>query len=135
MSDDEKTVRYNAVYEQLEFVPMRTPERLSRAIFDALDPGIAEAVAILQWHGIETCQSCEGAQYNALTKTWSGAGHCYPEPTVDFIDTPGAGMRAVGIAVMYGLPVAELRSKWSIVDGAIAERVGQLIFNQSIRQK
>jgi hypothetical protein len=110
--------RYRQVYDRLEFVPHRAPKRLSRGFFESLDSGIAEAVAILDWHGIETCQSCQG-----------GLGHSYPEPTVDFIGDAGAGMRALGIATMYALPVVELRQKWRVEHGRPVEMVWQLVFD------
>jgi hypothetical protein len=108
---------WEQVYAGLEFVPHRAPERLSRAFFDSLDPGIAMAVAILNWYEIETCQSCQG-----------GPGHSYPEPTVDFLGDIDAGMRALGIATMYGLPVTELRRKWAVEHGQPVELVWQLVF-------
>lgn len=45
-----------------------------------LDPGIAEAVKILNRFGIETFESCQG-----------GKGHSYPEPTFAFtVNSPKA---------------------------------------------
>jgi len=71
-----------------------------------LDLGIRKAVLQLQSCGIETFESCEG-----------GPGHAYPEPTVRFHGTPEAGWRAVAVCLAYGLPVAELRRVWDILEG------------------
>jgi hypothetical protein len=108
---------YEQVYERLDFVPHRAPERIPRAFFDELDSGIAATVAILRWHGVETCQSCQG-----------GPGHSYPEPTVDFVGDDGAGMRALGIATMYGLRVQALRRSWNVQNSQLFEVVWQLVF-------
>lgn len=77
-----------------------------------IDEGIEHYVNVLQAEGIETCQSCEG-----------GAGHSYPEPTVDFRGDQGEGPRAVAVALTHGLPILELRRTWEIRDG---EMVGPL---------
>src|SRR4051812_8626442 len=71
-----------------------------------LDPGIERAVRLLQQHGIETYESCEG-----------GPGHSYPEPTIRFHGVPEAGWRALAVCFAHGLPVAELRRVWVILDG------------------
>ncbi len=70
-----------------------------------IDPGIAAAVIALRRAGIETFESCEG-----------GEGHAYPEPTVRFYGRKADGMRAMAIAMEAGLPVAELRRVWPIID-------------------
>lgn len=70
-----------------------------------IDPGIRQAVKILQDHNIETCESCEG-----------GPGHAYPEPTVAFYGTPEAGWRAVAACLASGLPILSLRRVWDILD-------------------
>ena len=66
-----------------------------------IDPGIADAVAILQRNGVETFESCEG-----------GTGHAFPEPTVRFYGTPAAGPRALAVCMDHGLPVLSLRRVW-----------------------
>lgn len=71
-----------------------------------VDPGIREIVATLRRAGIETFESCEG-----------GPGHAFPEPTVRFFGGAGEGFRAFAAATKEGLPVAELRRVWPIVDG------------------
>ena len=70
-----------------------------------IDPGIRQAVKLLQEHGIETCESCDG-----------GPGHSYPEPTVAFYGTPEAGWRAVAICLAYALPVMSLRRVWDVLE-------------------
>jgi hypothetical protein len=66
-----------------------------------IDPGIAEAVSILQQSGVETFESCEGAD-----------GHAFPEPTIRFYGTPAAGPRALAVCMDHGLPVLALRRVW-----------------------
>jgi hypothetical protein len=66
-----------------------------------IDPGIAEAVSILQQSGVETFESCEG-----------GSGHAFPEPTIRFYGTPAAGPRALAVCMDHGLPVMALRRVW-----------------------
>jgi hypothetical protein len=72
---------------------------------EGIDPGIEKAVRLLQAHGVETFESCEG-----------GPGHAYPEPTVRFHGTPEAGWRAVAIVLAHGLPVGALRRVWDILE-------------------
>jgi len=71
-----------------------------------LDAGIRQAVLALRRHGIATFESCQG-----------GAGHAYPEPTVRFSGTVSEGYRALAAAMDEGLPVAELRRVWPVLDG------------------
>lgn len=71
-----------------------------------LDAGIRRYVAILRSQGIETFQSCEG-----------GEGHAYPEPTIEFHGGPHEGPRAIGVALAFALPAAELRRVWSMQNG------------------
>lgn len=71
-----------------------------------IDRGIARAVEILDRHGIETFESCEG-----------GPGHAYPEPTIRFHGVPEAGWRALSVCLAHGLPAAHLRRVWDILDG------------------
>ncbi len=87
-----------------------------------LDPGIVEAVRILQEHGVETCQSCEG-----------GEGHAYPKPTVEFLaGDAGAGFKALGVAFTYGLPVSELSLFWSVQDGKPTGPYWKLTFTEKL---
>jgi hypothetical protein len=86
--------------------PPRTPEPpAARRVPGQIDPGIRQAVARLQAHGIETCESCEGSP-----------GHAYPEPTVAFYGGPDAGWRALAVCLAYGLPVRSLRRVWAVLD-------------------
>lgn len=72
---------------------------------EMLDGGIGKFVERFRLCGIETFESCEG-----------GKGHAYPEPTIRFHGTPEAGWRAVGACLAYGLPIAELRRVWEVLD-------------------
>jgi hypothetical protein len=100
-----------------EHCPGRTPfrpdpENLDRAqnlqFEPPLDEGIREIVITLLSNGIETFESCEG-----------GVGHSFPEPTVRFEGGSSEGLRALSVALENGLPVAELRRTWGMVDGSI----------------
>jgi hypothetical protein len=88
-------------------LPLRVPDEPAPCppIPGEIDPGIRQAVQLLQDHGIETCESCEG-----------GTGHAYPEPTVAFWGTPEAGWRAVAVCLAYGLPVRSLRRVWDVLE-------------------
>ena len=76
-----------------------------KAVLCTLDPGIKQAVEILQAEGIETFESCEG-----------GTGHAFPEPTIRFHGHPAAGWRALALCLTYGLPVLCLRRTWYVCD-------------------
>ena len=86
------------------------PEAIQRARDDfasvRLDEGICEAVAILVANGVETYESCEG-----------GPGHAFPKPTIRFEGQTSEGFRVLSIALENGLPVADLRRVWSVMDG------------------
>jgi hypothetical protein len=71
-----------------------------------IDKGIAREVRVLWENGVETFESCEG-----------GKGHPFPEPTVRFFGGQAEGFRALGIALLHGLRVSELRRYWSVEDG------------------
>jgi hypothetical protein len=71
-----------------------------------LDRGIASAVQILQDHGIETYESCEG-----------GPGHAYTEPTICFHGADAAGWRALATCFSYYLPVLALQRVWYVQNG------------------
>jgi hypothetical protein len=93
--------------------PLRSdPNNLERArneVFEPpLDTGIKDIVLTLLRNGVETFESCEG-----------GVGHSFPEPTVRFEGDSSEGLRALSVALAHGLPVAELRRTWGIVDGLI----------------
>jgi hypothetical protein len=102
---------------QCENCPSKTPfrpdpERIQKARnleFDPpLDDGIREIVITLASNGVETFESCEG-----------GRGHSFPLPTVRFEGSSAEGLRALSVALANGLPVAELRRTWGLIDGAI----------------
>lgn len=71
-----------------------------------LDRGISYAVKVLRDSGIETFESCVG-----------GEGHAFLEPTVRFHGGPEVGFMAVSFAMKHGLPVADLRRYWEVIDG------------------
>jgi hypothetical protein len=71
-----------------------------------LDPAISYAVKVLRDGGIETFESCEG-----------GDGHAFHEPTIRFHGGPHEGFRALACALAHGLPVADVRRYWQVVDG------------------
>lgn len=87
---------------------------------DDIDAGILHYVNILRVGGIETCQSCQG-----------GPGHCYEEPTVDFLGDRAAGPLAVGVALTYGLPVSELRRVWRMYQGEMTDPVWSMTFKHN----
>lgn len=85
-----------------------------------LDKGIEQSVMLLREHDVETFESCEG-----------GPGHAYPEPTIAFHGAPEVGWRALSVCLAHGLPVAELRRVWNVLDGH--EPTGphwHIVFNQ-----
>jgi hypothetical protein len=89
-------------------------------IFESpLDPGIRHYVGVLVAGGVETFESCEG-----------GEGHSMPEPTVRFHGTQSEGFRALAVARENGLPVADLRRYWSMIDGELTGPYWELTFRQ-----
>jgi hypothetical protein len=70
------------------------------------DHAIRHIVEALREEGVETFESCEG-----------GPGHAFAEPTVRFHGDREEGFRALACAIRHGLPVAELRRYWQVVDG------------------
>lgn len=70
------------------------------------DPGIRAVVASLVAAGVETYESCEG-----------GPGHAFAVPTVRFHGERSEGFRALAVCQSLGLPVAELRRVWAVLDG------------------
>lgn len=76
------------------------------SIESALDYGIRDAVLIMRKNGIETFESCQG-----------GNGHAYFEPTIRFHGQRDEGWRALAVAQMVNLKVAELRRIWPVIDG------------------
>ena len=71
-----------------------------------LDRWISYAVKVLRDGGVETYEACEG-----------GRGHSYREPAVRFHGVRGDGLKALALALAFGLPVRELRRFWSIDNG------------------
>lgn len=84
-----------------------------------LDPGIREAVEVLDRHHVETFESCEG-----------GIGHTYPDPTVRFHGESYEGLRALAAALQAGLPVHELNRVWRVQDGEVTGPWWELVFRK-----
>ena len=74
----------------------------------AIDDGIRHAVLILRSGGVETFESCQG-----------GDGHPRPEPVVKFHGSSWAGYHAFAVAMEHGLPVADLRRVYGVVEGQL----------------
>ena len=88
-------------------VPLASMLDRPQETFDPpLDPGIRSAVLALRDAGIDTFESCEG-----------GPGHAYPVATVRFRGNAAEGWKALAAAKNCGLPVAELRRVWPLIDG------------------
>lgn len=85
---------------------MTTARKTAADFSSPLDPGIAEAVIVLDEAGVETFESCQG-----------GEGHAFPEPTVRFHGGPAEGLRALSVVLAAGLPVSSLRRTQPIIDG------------------
>ena len=82
------------------------------------DSGIAPFVKVLQAHGIETYESCEG-----------GPGHDSPEPTIRFHGGQPEGLKAVYIAMTWGpLPISKLRRMWSLTEGELEGPTWEMTF-------
>ncbi len=71
----------------------------------AIDPLILPAVKILNNHGFETFESCQG-----------GEGHCYHEPTVRFFGDEFSLIRAYETCRCYGLNVSAAKRVFMKVD-------------------
>ena len=105
------------------------PVRYDLPRFDpvpGLDEGIEGWVNLLRYHGIETCQSCIG-----------GAGHAYPEPTIEFLGNPHIGWWVVAVATMAkemdGLRPYRLDRSWHLEDGDPVDPVWRLVLIQAER--
>ena len=100
---------------------MADPEKLARAraldFEPPLDEGIRDIVLTLIAQGVQTCESCEG-----------GKGHSYPEPTVRFEGDESEGLRAVAVALAYGMRVARLRRVWAVTNGALHGPWWEMVF-------
>ena len=105
--------------------PSRTGVRPSREDWLAsLDPGVAPYVDVLDAHGIETYESCEG-----------GEGHSYAEPAIRFYGVRGEGFRALAVALQHGLPVREIRQRWSVdQDGHPHGPNWEIVFSRPARE-
>jgi hypothetical protein len=72
-----------------------------------LDLGIAHVVDLLQQRGaplgVGLVESCDASP-----------GHCYPDPTVRIVGSPGAAWHAVAILLDHALPLRDLAQVWPI---------------------
>lgn len=87
-----------------------------------VDPGILHIVEMLRSEGVETFESCEG-----------GSGHTFAQPTVRFHGDRDEGFRALACALRHGLPVAELRRYWQVVDGEPRGPHWEMTFHPALR--
>lgn len=98
------------------------PDRFADGRLDpdsGLDIGIRHYVLVLRSQGVETCQSCQG-----------GPGHTYNEPTIEFHGEAGEGLRALGAALIYGLPVENLRREWHVRGGELHGPIWTMTFHK-----
>ena len=75
-----------------------------------IDAGILPAVEILNKHGFETFESCQG-----------GEGHSFPEPTVRFLGSEFDLIRAYEICECYGLTVLAAKRVYKKADVYISK--------------
>lgn len=73
--------------------------------YPPLDPGIEQAVKILNKNGIETFESCEG-----------GEGHAYLEPTIRFYGDRFEGFKALAIVLQNGLNPSKVGRIWTVLE-------------------
>lgn len=75
---------------------------------NVLDIGIQSPVIILNTHGVDTFESCQG-----------GPGHAFVEPTIRFHGGLGEGMRAFGILSQHGYKCGKVAMYWNVIDGVL----------------
>ena len=95
----------------------RKPDKFPRA---DIDKGILHEVEVLSGNGVETFESCQGGQ-----------GHPFPEPIVRFFGGRAEGFRALGVALLNGLKVTELRRVWNVQDGEPTGPQWEMTFHHS----
>jgi hypothetical protein len=83
-----------------------------------LDRGIRRYVLVLRSGGVETYESCDGS-----------TGHAFPEPTIRFSGNNAEGLRALSIAINFGLPVLALRRAWRMDDGELTGPWWEMTFH------
>lgn len=86
-----------------------------------LEHGIEKAVLVLRENGIETFESCQG-----------GDGHSSSHPMVRFHGGLGEGHKALGIALIYGLPVSELLREWTVIDEEPTGPYWRMVFYKQV---
>ena len=70
---------------------------------------------------METYESCQ-----------AGEGHTYLEPAVRFYGGPYAGFKALSVAMMYDLPVSDLRRIWGMIDGEPTGPYWEIVFATTV---
>jgi hypothetical protein len=88
-----------------------------------LDPGIREAVRILQNSGIDTLSSCEGRENPGYDPQRDGPHHGdWPYVTIN--GTAADAFIALGAAIKEGLSVRSIEQSWFVYPEAPSVPVG-----------
>ena len=90
---------------------------------DRLDPGIREAVRILQNSGIDTLSSCEGRANPGYDPKRDGPHHG-DWPYVTISGTAADAFTALGAAIKEGLSVRSIEQSWFVYPEAPCVPVG-----------
>ena len=83
------------------------------SLFEGLDPGIREAVRILQTAGINTLSSREGRQKPGYDPARDGPHHG-DWPYVILNGTAADAFMALGAALREGLPIRSIEQSWFV---------------------
>jgi hypothetical protein len=94
-----------------------------------LDPGIRRYVEVLYLNGVETYESCQGGP----DPDRPDRGHAYPEPSVRFHGSQGAGWWALQVCLDHGFPVQSLSRIWTVEDREPHGPTWQLVFRAEAR--
>jgi hypothetical protein len=90
---------------------------------DTLDPGIREAVRVLQNSGIDTVSSCEGRENPGYDPKRDGPHHGdWPYVTIN--GTAADAFIALGAAIKEGLSVRSIEQSWFVYPEAPSVPVG-----------
>lgn len=82
-----------------------------------LDEAIKPIVLLLQQHGVETFESCQG-----------GIGHCFPDPTVRFYGDKYEGLRVAHICLQNALPIQQIRRAFDVYDDELHQPFWEVTF-------
>lgn len=94
-----------------------------------VDPGVALYVATLIEAGVETYESCQGGPHEDR-EARGGYDHAYPQPTVRFHGTQGAGWWALQVCLDHDFPVESLSRIWTVEDREPHGPTWQLVFRE-----